>query len=218
LGDGGPARLASLYGPSGVAVGKAGVVLIADTYHNRIRSIDNHGTITTVAGDGIDGFRGDGHKATSAELSKPLGVATDRYGNIYIADEGNNRVREVMASSGAVKTVAGGGTCRQSYCGEGRRATRAKIESPQAVAVDGAGDLYIAASDRLLEVLAKTGIIRTVAGSGKLPATLSDQRRQLGDVSTRAAELDPIGIAVDKAGYVLMVDAAGRTIREIRFH
>jgi len=216
LGDGERGRVATLYGPSGLAVGKRGEILIADTDHNRIRRIDSHGIITTVAGDGIAGFKGDGSKATRAELRLPLGVSFDKDGNIYIADEGNNRIREVIARSGTIVTVAGGGACRQAYCGEGGSPALAKISSPQAVAVDSKGDVFIAASARVLEIPSGARIVRTIAGDGTLPLTLTDARHQLLMLPAAKAELDPVGLAVNEAGTVLVVDAATRTIREVR--
>lgn len=216
LGDGERGRLATLYDPSGLAVGKGGDILIADTYHNRIRRIDSHGIITTVAGDGIPGFKGDGGKATRAELRMPLGVSSDKDGDIYIADEGNNRIREVVAGSGTIVTVAGGGACRQAYCGEGGSPTQATISGPQAVAVDDKGDVFIAASARVVEIPAGVRIVRTIAGDGTLPLTSTGARHQLLMLPAAKAELEPVGLAVNKAGTVLVVDAATQTVREVR--
>jgi trimeric autotransporter adhesin len=95
-GDGGPAYLASLAGPQGLAVDPTGNVFIADTQNQRIRRLDaNTQIITTYAGSG--GFGGDGGAATSAVFSTPIGLAADSAGNLYIADSGNNRIRQVTA-------------------------------------------------------------------------------------------------------------------------
>jgi sugar lactone lactonase YvrE len=95
-GDGGPATEADLCGPEHLAVGPDGAVYVADTYNDRIRTIDRNGIITTIAGNGTHTFSGDGVLATHAELSEPSGVAVGPDGSVYIADSGNNRVRRVV--------------------------------------------------------------------------------------------------------------------------
>lgn len=107
-GDGGPAISASLGSPDGVAVDEAGNLYIADLYNRRVRKVDSGGMISTVAGNGAYGFSGDGGPATSASLSSPTGVAVDRVGNVYIADQGNQRIRKVD-TAGRISTVAGNG-------------------------------------------------------------------------------------------------------------
>jgi uncharacterized protein (TIGR03437 family) len=138
-GDNGPATSARLYSPSGVAVDSAGNLYIADADNNRIRKVSD-GVITTVAGNGTEGFSGDNGPATSAQLYNPYGVAVDSAGNLYIADYGNNRVRKV--SNGVITTVAGNGT--QGFSGDDGPATSAQLDGPFGVAVDRAGNLYIA--------------------------------------------------------------------------
>jgi sugar lactone lactonase YvrE len=138
-GDGGPALSAQLYYPSGVAVDTAGNIYFATTMAARIRKIDKAGTITTVAGKGLAGYSGDGGVATSAQLSGPLDVAVDSAGNLYIADSGNCRIRKV-STSGTITTFAGG----NSSLGDGGPATAAELNLPCGVAVDAAGNLYIA--------------------------------------------------------------------------
>ena len=121
-GDGGLATSASVYVPSGVAVDASGNIFIADTGNNRIRLVmKSTGIITTVAGDGTDGYKGDGGLATSASLSDPRSIAVDASGNIYIADANNNRIRLVTKSTGIITTVAGDGTT--NYNGDGGLAT-----------------------------------------------------------------------------------------------
>ncbi|MFL6448655.1 MAG: Ig-like domain repeat protein [Bryobacteraceae bacterium] len=140
-GDGGPATSARLEGPSAVAVDGSGNLYIADG--NRIRKVSaSTGVITTVAGNGSSGYSGDGGPATSASLFYPRGVAVDGSGNIYIADEDNNRIRKVSAGTGVITTVAGNGS--DGFSGDGGPATSASLEGPSAVAVDGSGNLYIA--------------------------------------------------------------------------
>src|SRR3990172_9212673 len=106
IGDGGPALWADLDDPYGVAVDPSGNIYIADMYNNRIRKVDTSGVITTVAGNGIMGYSGDGGPAVSASLYGPSGVAVDSSGNIYIADSWNYRIRKVD-TSGVITTVAG---------------------------------------------------------------------------------------------------------------
>jgi hypothetical protein len=124
-GDGGPATSAQLAYPQSVAVDSAGNLYIADTSNSRIRKVSN-GVITTVAGDGRFGFSGDNGPATSAQLNGPVGVAVDSAGNLYIADQVNQRIRKV--SGGVITTVAGGG----SSIGDNGPATSAQFANPQA--------------------------------------------------------------------------------------
>jgi uncharacterized protein (TIGR03437 family) len=139
-GDNGPATSAQLSDPAGVAVDSSGNLFIADMFSNRIRRVSN-GAITTVAGNGTQGFSGDNGPATSAQLSNPYAVAVDSAGNLYIADMANSRIRKV--SNGAITTVAGGGT--QGLGGDGGPATSAQL-SASGVAVYASGSPLIADS------------------------------------------------------------------------
>ena len=138
-GDGGLATAAKLKLPFGVAVDTAGNLSIADTYNHRIRKITGT-TISTIAGAGTEGFSGDGGAATAAQLKLPHGVAVDAAGNVFIADTHNHRVRKITGAN--ISTVAGDGT--EGYGGDGGAATGAQLKLPQALAVDTAGNLYIA--------------------------------------------------------------------------
>ena len=140
-GDGGSATAALLDTPTGVAVDKNGNLYIADSHNNVIRRVSG-GTITTVAGTGTAGYSGDGTAATAAMLFQPQAVAVDANGNLFIADTGNYRIREV--SSTIITTVAGDGV--QGYFGDGGTATAAGLDTPTGVAVDTSGNLYIADS------------------------------------------------------------------------
>jgi hypothetical protein len=161
-GDGGPATAAELGGPEGVAVGPAGNVLIGDFDNHRIRVVAARtgtffgqamtaGDIYTIAGNGINGFSGDGGPATAAELFYPEGVASDPAGNVLIADSGNSRIRVVASrigtfygqamTAGDIYTIAGNGT--GGFSGDGGPATAAELSYPAAVAVD-AGNVLIA--------------------------------------------------------------------------
>ena len=137
-GDNGPASTAGLNYPYAVAVDSAGNLYIADSSNRRIRKVSN-GVITTVAGNGYEGFTGDNGPATSAELDLPQGIAVDSAGSLYIADL--NRIRKV--SSGVITTVAGNGVCC-GFTGDGGPAASAQFAYPQGVAVNSAGNVYIA--------------------------------------------------------------------------
>jgi len=202
LGDNGPATSAQLYDPEGVAVDSAGNVYIADTYPNRIREVSN-GVITTVAGNGAAGFSGDNGPATSAQLSAPTGIAVDSAGNLYIADFDNNRVRKV--SNGVIATVAGNGT--QGFSGDNGSATSAGLYYPAGVAVDSAGNLYIADyyNNRIRKV--SNGVISTVAGGGS----------SFGDNGpATSAQLNfPESVAVDSAGNLYIPIASNCLVRKV---
>jgi len=206
-GDGGPATAASLLGGGAVAVDAAGNLYIADTRNNRIRKVTASGTITTVAGNGQQGYSGDGGPATAASLNLPYGVAADAAGNLYIADWGNLRVRKVTAG-GTISTVAGNG--EQGYSGDGGPATAAPLGWAQGVAVDAAGNLYIADSyyDRIRKV-SPAGTITTVAGNG-VEGYSGD-----GGPATAASLYRPSDVAVDAAGNLYIADSYNQRIRKV---
>ena len=206
-GDSGTATSAELNSPSAVAVDSAGNLYITDHLNYRIRKVDTGGTITTVAGNGTGGYNGDGIAATSAELYYPFDVALDSAGNLYIADQGNQRVRKVN-SSGTITTVAGTGTA--GYNGDNTPATGAQLNEPTGVAVDIAGNLYTAdyGNNRVRKV-DTTGTITTVAGNGTAGFN--------GDnIAATSAELNaPTGVAVDSAGNVYIAELFGQRIRKV---
>jgi hypothetical protein len=124
------------------------------------------GTILTVAGDGTQGYGGDNGPATAAALNAPTGVATDAAGDLFVADSDGNRIREVLHATGTIVTVAGDGV--RGYSGDNGPATSAELAYPDGLAVDAAGDVFIADSfnHRVREVVHATGTILTVAGNG----------------------------------------------------
>ena len=139
-GDGGLATSAELNLPYGVAVDSAGNLYIAEYGGNRVRKVNTSGIISTVAGNGVPGYSGDGGPAISAELSVPCGVTLDAAGNIYIADMANYRIRKVD-TLGTIGTVAGSGSPSDDM-GDGGPAISAEL-CPYDVALDSAGNLYI---------------------------------------------------------------------------
>jgi uncharacterized protein (TIGR03437 family) len=203
-GDGGPAAVASLNNPLGVAVDAAGNLYIADSNNDRIRKVSG-GIITTVAGPGTFGNSGDGGPATAASLSFPNGIATDTSGDLYIAEAGNNRIR--MVSGGTITTVAGTGVA--SFSGDGGPATSAALNFPTGVAFDAAGNLYIAdySNNRVREV--SNGTITTVAGNG-MAGESGD-----GGPAVAAASYNPGFVAVDPSGNIFIAEVGGNRIRKV---
>ena len=200
VGDG----CAGFYGvydnPTGVAVDSAASVYIADSDHCRIREVSNASGTATVAGNGTCGFSGDNGPATSAELRNPQGVALDSAGNLYIADTYNNAIREV--SNGVITTVAGNGT--YGFSGDNGPASSAQLYSPWGVALDAAGNLYIAdgVNSRVRKV--SGGVITTIAGGGE---TLGDNG------PATSAAIQPNGVAVDAHGNVYVAEYANDRVR-----
>ena len=211
-GDGGPATGAQLSSPLGVAVDGAGNLYIADWLNHRIRKVDAAGVISTVAGDGTEGFGGDGGPAVAAQLYRPEGVAVDGAGNLYIADSSNNRIRKVDAGE-VISTVAGDGT--YGYGGDGGPAVAAQLRGPSGVAVDGAGNLYIADefNHRIRKVDA-AGVISTVAGDGTRGYGFGGYGGD-GGPATAAQLSSPEGVAADGAGNLYIADRFNHRIRKV---
>ena len=208
-GDGGPATQAELYQPSDVAVDGAGNLYIADTYNYVIRKVAPSGTITTVAGTGNYGYTGDGGPATSATLDVCYGVAVDAAGNLYIADTGNDVIRKVTAATGIITTVAGNHA--RGYSGDGGLATQTALDQPYGVAVDAAGDIYIAdtVNNRIRAVAVSNGFIYTVAGDGN-PNYYGD-----GGPAQLAELYEPSAVALDGNGNLFIADTFNYAIREV---
>jgi sugar lactone lactonase YvrE len=204
-GDSGPATSANLNWAMGAAVDSSGNLYIADTNNSRIRKVTPAGTITTLAGTGTSGYSGDGGAAASAQLAYPNGVAVDSSGNVYIADGGNNRIRKVD-TSGNIATIAGNGTC--CYSGDGGAATSAQLNYPDSVAVDSAGDVYIADTNNLrVRKVNAAGTIMTIAGRGG-SGDSGD-----GAAATNATFRSPRGLALDASGNVYVADQSNNAIR-----
>lgn len=215
-GDGGPANLATLWQPTGTAEDSAGDIYIADTEDNVVRKIDAAtGVITRFAGTGKGGATGPGGLATRTRLDAPQGVAVNAAGDVFIADTVNNRVDEVLPD-GHLVAFAGDG--KAGYAGDGGAAVKAELTSPVGLAVDSAGNVYIADSGNnvIRRVDAKTGIITTVAGD--YAADTADGGRGFsgdGGPATSAQLYDPEGVAVDGAGDLFIADTFNNAIREV---
>lgn len=199
-GDGGPANLAQIQSVQGMALDLAGNLYISDSA--RIRKVTaSTGIISTIAGDGSWGYSGDGGPATSASLENNGGVAVDSAGNVYFTDEYNAVVREVWVATGIITTIAGNGTA--GYTGDGGLATSAELNMPYGIAVDPAGNLYIADSGAnvIRKVAWSTGKISTVAGNGTAgyvgdgsSATSAELNIPAGDVAVDLSETSTLRI------------------------
>ncbi len=205
-GDGGPATAAGLAGPIGVAVDSNGNLFFSDVGHNVIRKVAN-GIISTFAGDNAlsAGFAGDGGAATAAQLSMPQIIALDPSGNLYIADQGNNRIREV--SGGVIHTIIGNG-----LIGDNGPASQALLGFPAGLALDNSGNLYIADSQslRVRKVNAATGIISTIAGNGTQGTTVTN-----GSSATSVGLNSPSAVAVDSNNNVFIANAFLGNVLEV---
>jgi uncharacterized protein (TIGR03437 family) len=240
VGENGPATSAQLNYPQGVAVDPAANVYIADADNGLLREVSHgvittvgqwgsvrvaedfagnlyvagselvskitNGVVTTVAGTGLQGYNGDGISATTAQLNYPQGIAVDSAGNMYIADSGNNRIRKV--SGGVITTVAGTGAL--GYNGDNIPASSAQLSYPWDVAVDSAGNLYIADTGNHLVREVSNGLIITVAGTEAPGENVGD-----GQPATYADILEPSGVAVDGSGNLYVADSASARVRRV---
>jgi len=203
-GDGGPATQARLNFPQGVAVDAGGNIYISDTNNNRVRRVGTDGTIRTFAGGG-DG--GDGGPATAAGVNTPLGLAVDGRGNLYIAEQGADRVRKV-SPEGVITSVAG--STPRGFAGDGGPATAARLNQVGAVAVDANGVIYIAdAGNTRVRRVGTDGVISTVAGTGS--AGFSGD----GGAATQATIYTPAGVAVDAGGNLYIVTLNDARVQKV---
>lgn len=206
-GDGGAAVAAALHAPGGLAVGAGGELFVADQRNDRVRRVAGDGTVATVAGDGTFGFGGDGAAATLASMASPLELALDAWGNVYIADVDNHRVRR-LSPDGVMTTVAGNGTRGSS--GDGGPATEASLAEPTGVVVDGDGTIYVADfADHRVRRVAPDGRITTVAGTGS-PGSTGD-----GGPAAVAELREPSALALDGEGNLYVADSGNDRVRRI---
>ena len=200
VGDDGPATNALLHRPTGVAVDGEGNLYIADRLHHRVRKVDTEGMITTIAGMADEGFSGDGGPATSAQLDQPSGVAVDGDGYIFIADRGNNRIRQI-SPDGVITTILGTGDGGDESDGE------APLAAPRGLAVGLDGDVYVAdTGNHQIALIDDAGVVSRVAGI----EGLSD-----GGSATQARLLEPTGVAIDADGNLYITDTGNRRVRKV---
>ena len=224
-GDNGPALAATLNAPAGLALDGAGNLYIADTLNNRIRKVTAAtGIIATVAGDGTQGYKGDGLSATAAELHRPWGVTVDAAGNLYIADTYNQAIRRVDAGNGIITTAAGNGKPSGlgdgagTYSGDNGPANAAGLSVPYAVAFDVYGAMYIpdSGNNRIRVVnprttggiLTASSIISTYIGATPVDPPCS------GGLTSNATLNTPEGVAIDAASNVYIADTGDQCIRK----
>jgi hypothetical protein len=206
-GDGGVATGAGFNNPFGVGIDARNNLFIADTDNNRIRIVGTNGIVTTVAGNGISGYAGDGGIATSAHLNSPVGVALDTHGNLFIADTDNNRIRMINAN-GIIATVAGNGT--SGYSGDGGMATNASLNNPVSITVDPFDNLYIADSgNNCIRRVNVSGVIGTVAGN-RTSGYSGD-----GESATNATLNNPSGVVVDANANLFIADTYNQRVRMV---
>lgn len=212
-GDGGPAVDSHLNVPYGVAVDTDGNIYIADTGNNVVRKISaSTGVIATIAGNpNAYGYTGDGGPAASAVFYSPYDVAVDKDNNIYIVDSQNHVIRKIAASTGVVTTVAGSGPDHKGYAGDNGPAIEASLHTPQGVAVDAAGNLYIVDSGNnvVRKVDALTGTITTIAGTGQWGYDGDGKQATLARLNA------PSRVSVDEAGDVYIADQGSHLVRKI---
>ncbi|MCW3121761.1 MAG: hypothetical protein JWQ38_1253 [Flavipsychrobacter sp.] len=209
-GDGGPSTDARLNNPSGLYVDKPGNIFIADYSNHRIRKVSaTTGIITTIAGNGIAAYFGDGGPATSASLNGPIQVFADIAGNMIICDQTNQRIRKVDASTGIITTVAGSGT--MGHTGDDGPATDATLGYPMGIFIDKLDNFYIAeqSNGTIRRIDGVTKVITTVAGTGTLgyfgdggPATNARMRCS--------------NVWVDEYGTIFIADMDNHRIRMVR--
>jgi hypothetical protein len=206
-GLGGPATAAELDFPQDVAVNAAGDVFFSDSYNNRVDEVLPDGTLRAVAGNGTAGYSGDGGPASSAELSFPVGVAVDALGNVYIADASNNVIRRVDSATGIITTVAGDYAADRAnndglggFSGDGGPANSAELNDPQGVALDGAGDLFIADTfNNAIRMVTPAGIISTVVNQA------AKSGAETAGTATASKLKGPTAVAVDASTETLYI-------------
>lgn len=213
-GDGGPANEAQMRSPYAVLTDASDNVYIADYFNHAVRKVSTSGVITTIVGDGVAGYTGDGGPASAARLNGPAGITFDAAGNLYIADKFNERIRRVDATTGIITSVAGNGAhggWNGAAFGNGGMATAASLTYPIATAFDASGNMYIAdnGSQTVRKIDGTTGVITRFAG------THAGGYNGDGIAASTAKLNNPRSIAVDGIGNVYISDCWNNRIRKV---
>lgn len=207
MGDGGWAVVAEIKGSFGIRSDDSGNIYFSDNGNNVIRKVDLKDNIYTIAGNNTLGYSGDSGLATKAELNYPVGIGTDIWGNIYIADQGNNAIRRVN-KAGYITTIAGNGS--QTYSGDGSAATRAGLNAPSGVIADNKGNIYVAdQGNYVIRKINIPGIITTIAGNNKLGYSGD------GGLATAATLSLPRSICLDSVGNLYIADYGNNVVRKV---
>ena len=221
-GNGGPATSAELYQPTCAVLDTAGNLYIGDVVTNTVRRVAaGTGIISLYAGNGIaassvnhfGAYSGDGGAATAASMYGPTACALDSASNLYVADEANNAIRKIDASSGIITTVVGNGvgagTSSGGFSGDGGPATMASINHPGGVIVDSAGDIFVSdtGNQRVREVNGATGIITTIAGNGQYGYAGNTGQ------AVNAMLGNPAQLALDSSGNLYIAEAVGAVVK-----
>jgi len=232
-GDGVPAVSTQVNEPAGIRADAKGNIYFADYLNNRVRKINSSGIISTVAGNGLFGYCGDGGPATTATLGEPIGVGIDTSGNVIFADYNNNVVRKINVSSGIISTIAGNGVAGYAgdgggalgaintyagsgtpgFGGDGSLATAAivDIQNPAGICQDGAGNTYFSDyTNNRIRIVTPGGSISTIAGSSSLPGYCGD-----GALAVNATLNNPLGLAADPSGNLVFADYNNNVVRKI---
>jgi DNA-binding beta-propeller fold protein YncE len=218
-GDGGPAGAAQLNNPFGIARGPDGYLYICDVDNHRIRRVAPDGTISTYAGSGNRGYRGDGGPATNAFLNEPYELAWDKSGHLHFIERLNHLVRRVDAKTGVISTVAGLGT--PGFAGDGGSALQAQFNQPHSLAFDGAGDLFVCdvLNHRIRRIDLTSGNISTWSGNGD-KRTAQDGSPITGSAlhGPRALIFGPDGrgwLALREGNTLLVLDPKANTLKRM---
>jgi len=212
-GDAGAAISCTLSWPDGIAVDQHGNLFIANSGSNSIRKVNaGTGIINTIAGDDTAGYSGDGGLAINARLNGPVGITIDTSGNLFIADQYNQCIRKITASTGIITTIAGNTT--QGYSGDNGPAINAEFNTPTGIAIDKYQNLYIADAYNqcIRKISAISGIITTVAGNGNVGFSGD------GGQATSAIFNVPFGVAVDTLGNIYVADYQNFRVRKVDFN
>ncbi len=206
-GDGGPASAAALNGPSYLTTDTAGNIYFSDFNSNVVRRVNTSGTITTIAGTGTSGYTGDGGPATAATFNFVRGIALDKWGNLFIADQNNHVIRRID-NAGTITTFAGNST--NGYSGDAGPATAAQLSYPQRIATDTAGNIFITDFYHVIRKINPSGIITTIAGTPGIGGYSGD-----GGPASAAAFHSPDGMCTDLTGNLYIADGRNHVIRKI---